>query len=199
MKLTAFVICFCLLESIAVAKPIKPKINQNTQQRIEYGCKRPKGWGNNTIEIEYNGEKRQCIINTRELVLLNTSIQDVSMELKECKENKLFCKVIGGGWLVNKINGEAVIENDKSKLQIDHILPFSYIRLNMSDCRQARRIYNFIGNLSVELADVNHKKSDALCENNDVCEKQKQICKTISLTFNDKKLCEELNKLNVDT
>ena len=91
-----------------------------------------------------------------------------------------------------------VLYNTSKKIQIDHILPYSYLRLNMKDCKLRHKYFNYLQNLTPELADVNLKKSNYLCQSTDECKKQKEICEAISIEFNDEHLCDDINKINPD-
>ena len=204
---------FVCAQNITKQHPYKPTVNQNTQIRIEYGCKRP-NWDknkktitlpvSNIIGLELNNYKptdlitiENCLFSTRHLVLFNTSRIDPTIELKMCKsqkQNRICCKVVKGEW--NVFNGETyVIEKDVKNLQIDHILPFSYIRLNMKDCALASKYYNYLPNLSTELANTNLQKSNKLCTTKPECIKQREICYKMAREFNDIHLCESLENL----
>ena len=190
----------------------KPKINKNTPKRVEYGCKRPK-WGNITENVKlkyanvkgiivdgYNNddllEIEGCIFSTRHFVLFNTSKEEPVIEVKNCN-NKNCCYVLKGAWEV--FNGEEnVVIEDPKELQIDHVLPFSYIRLNMKDCKRTNDYYNYLGNLKPELAAVNFKKSNKICETENECDIQKSICQSMAEEFEDKNLCEEINKIQFE-
>jgi len=181
----------------AVAEQLKyrPKINQNTQTRIEYGCKRPH-WSSVSLTIsddENPTKEVECFFSTRHLILLIHSIDKAEYEIVNCKKNKKCCKITSGQWKV--FDGEKeIIETNPANLQIDHILPFSYIRLNMKNCKKASLYYNYLDNLKPELSKVNNKKSNILCEEAEQCEKQKEICHKMAQEFDDEKLCEELDK-----
>lgn len=193
----------------------KPKVNKNTQTITKYGCERPNQWSKveKQISIQYknqegikmsysNGEDSEpwlqinlsCIFNTRNLMLFNTSLIEPKIDVKNCKNGKkdaTCCKVISGQWKV--FDGEKdVIETDPKNIQIDHILPFNYIRLNMKDCKMAGKYYNFIENLAPMLSSENNKKKDELCSTDEECWKQRRICQEMSNYFKDEKLCEEI-------
>ena len=193
----------------------KPQVNKNTKIRIEYGCKRPQ-WSKQTktITIKYKNIQgitindykpddelilEECIFSTRHSVLFNASATEPQIEVKKCKHNKqeaICCKVLSGQWKI--FDGEKnTIITDPKQIQIDHILPFSYIRLNMKDCRLTNKYYNYLPNLRPELANINLKKSNNLCTTNQECEEQKQICKAMAQQFDDEPLCEELNKITL--
>ena len=95
---------FVYAQNITKQHPYKPTVNQNTQIRIEYGCKRP-NWDknkktitlpvSNIIGLELNNYKstdlitiENCLFSTRHLVLFNTSRIDPTIELKMCKSQK---------------------------------------------------------------------------------------------------------------
>ena len=193
----------------------KPKINKNTQTITKYGCERPKQWSKieKQISIQYknqegvvltysNGKDSEpwtqlnltCLFNTRNLVLFNSSLIEPKIEVKNCKNGKkdaTCCKVLSGKWKV--FDGEKeIMETEPKNIQIDHILPFNYIRLNMKDCKLANKYYNFLDNLEPMLASENNKKKDELCSTNEECWKQRRICQEMSNYFKDEKLCEEI-------
>ena len=201
----------------------KPKINKHTQKRIEYGCKRPKQWKStkeiypiyfeNKAEGEFvNVLNFYCNVNTRDKILINSNVSDdVDIEynffFKDNKTNKLHydrrflrksnkrrCKMTKGKWIVKDENNEDLIVEDPKLLQIDHILPFSYIRLNMKDCRKAVEYYNFMDNLEPVLAEVNNKKNNIICKTYELCERQKEICRKMAEHFQDENLCEDIIK-----
>lgn len=213
-RITYFALLFFLFSDITFGEEFKhkPKVNHNTQIRVEYGCKRPRQWGNvekvitlsentgrSTIDNSEDIEKISiyCLFTTRHFVLFNTSFIEPAIEIKQCKKGKAdrtCCKVVAGEWLVHD-GKENVIETNPANLQIDHILPFSYIRLNMNDCKKINLYYNYLPNLTPELSKVNNKKSDVLCETKEICEKQKQICHQMANEFDDEKMCDELDKI----
>ena len=210
-----FVISFVFIFSLSASKIYaeKPKINKNTQIRIEYGCKRPQ-WGKQekTITMMYKNIKGidlehyspdskltliDCVFSTRHLVLFNTSIDEPQIEVKQYRNNhnnQLCCKVISGQWEVFDGKKNVIITNPND-LQIDHILPFSYIRLNMKDCKLTNKYYNYLPNLKPELASANLKKGNNICQTKEECDKQRQICKSMAEEFEDDKLCEEIEAL----
>ena len=220
-------ICFYFAMSFkpAIAE-YRPKVNQNTQTRIEYGCKRPKQWKmtkkvypvyfedkkNNKIKVlNFN-----CNISTRDEILISLNASDdtnieYNFFFKDQKTNKWKydneflkktnrkkCKVVKGQWIVENEAGDDIVVDDPKLLQIDHILPFSYIRLNMKDCSKITEYYNFTENLEPVLAEVNKKKSDIICETKEMCERQKAICQKMSEHFEDEHLCDEINKIKLE-
>ena len=202
---------FIFLFSASNIYAAKPKINKNTQVRVEYGCRRTK-WGTQTKTItakyknlagivveNYTPEDKitlkNCIFSTRHWVLFNTSIDEPQIEVKQCKNHqkkRTCCKVLSGRWKVFDGKKNVLITNP-AHLQIDHILPFSYIRLNMKDCKLTNKYYNYLPNLKPELASVNLKKSNNICQTAEECEMQTQICKAMAEEFEDKRLCEEID------
>ena len=223
--LFCYFVCLSLTEILFTLDAIsttnnKPKINKNTQTITKYGCERPKQWSKieKQISIQYknqegvvltysNGKDSEpwtqlnltCLFNTRNLVLFNSSLIEPKIEVKNCKNSKkeaTCCKVLSGQWKV--FDGEKdIIETEPKNIQIDHILPFNYIRLNMKDCKLANKYYNFLDNLEPMLASENNKKKDELCSTDAECWKQRRICKEMSNYFKDDKLCEEI--WNVET
>ena len=177
----------------------KPEINANTQIRTEYGCKRP-NWDWKEYTVFFNDEQIKCYMNTRNFLLYKSSLSAPILQTKKCYKNKqerICCKVVAGEWKVFDGNQE-IIEIDVGNLQIDHVLPFSYIRLNMKNCKLAGKYFNFIDNLAVMYGAENLKKKDNLCETREECEKQKKICNKIAENFADKNLCDELNKIDIE-
>ena len=209
LTILKFTFLFSPISSISYAS-FKPTINQNTQIRVEYGCKRPQwGWQERTITLKYRNVKgividdygedneltlKNCIFSTRHWILFKTAIAEPQIEVKQCKRNKterMCCKVLSGKWKV--FDGEKnVLITNPTHLQIDHILPFSYIRLNMKDCKLTNKYYNYLPNLKPELASVNLKKSNNICQTAEECEMQTQICKAMAEEFDDDGLCEDL-------
>ncbi len=213
-----FVLCnFTILEAVSKEKNIvKPKVNQNTPIIKKYGCERPKSWGNISKDIlissknanniflnkNHNSEKEDedilltipCVFSTRNYILFNTSLIEPKVEVKNTiigKKEKLLCKIISGKWRV--FDGEKYIEETEPKnIQIDHILPFAYIRLNMKDCKLTSKYYNFLENLEPMFGSENQKKKDIICSNEEECWKQIKICNSISNYFDDKHLCDNL-------
>ena len=201
--ITLIVFCCCYsargVENNSNATYYKPQINNNTPTRIEYGCQRP-DWGTYEYFTPYNNEIIKCYFNTRNVVLYNTSKVQPKIDVKPCKKNKqqkMCCKVLSGEWHL-KNGDDVVIITEPKKIQIDHILPYSYLRLNMKDCKLRHKYFNYLQNLTPELADVNLKKSNYLCQSTDECKKQKEICEAISIEFNDEHLCDDINKINPD-
>ena len=186
-------------KNIKNIKEYKPQINKNTQTRVEYGCKRP-DWGTYEYFTPYDGKIISCYFNTRNVVLYNNSKVVPQIDIKQCKkgnQDKLCCKVVSGEWEL-KNNDKNIVVNNPKQIQIDHILPYSYLRLNMKDCKMRHKYFNYLPNLTPELADVNLKKSDYLCLTFDECKKQKDICEAMSIEFNDEHLCDELNKIDLE-
>ena len=104
--------------------------------------------------------------------------------------DKGFCWIKTGTWHVKASQG-ILTTHDKNQLQIDHILPFAYLARRI-DCSQVDDYYNFEDNLQVVEAKYNRHKSDKICENEDDCKKQKEICTAMAKTFNNEHLCDDL-------
>ena len=179
---------------------MKPKVNINTQTIIKKGCERPKKWNRKEYSIIYKNKTFNCYLNTRDLVLfLNSDKNELLMSIRQCKKNKLCCKVSYGKWLVfSEQKQKPIYVYLPTELQIDHILPFSYIRLNMKNCRLSNKYYNFISNLRIMLGEENRRKSNYICLTKEECEEQIDICNQMKKKFNDKHLCDEIEKLKIE-
>lgn len=200
MKQLLILFCFLSLSTTTNANASnKPQVNKNTQIVVSYGCKRPT-WTSKKYQVVVEGQAMICYMNTRNHLLYETSIVAPQIEVKTSTnkkgKTKTRCKVLSGQWKVFDGTND-IIETDPAKLQIDHILPFSYIRLNMKDCKLAKKYFNYVDNLAVAYGAVNLKKSDNLCENQQECEQQKTICRKMSIEFDDEKLCEELENKEI--
>lgn len=212
-----FALCnFTILEAVSKEKNIvKPKVNQNTPIIKKYGCERPKTWGNikdeilikkqnvnninliNNKDLENNDKlsvRIPCVFNVRNYILFHSSLVQPKIEINNVlirNKDKLLCKVVSGKWRV--FEGQKYIEEDDvKKIQIDHILPFSYIRLNMKDCKLTSKYYNFLLNLEPMFGSENQKKKDFICSNEEECWKQLKVCNNMSVYFNDIHLCDNL-------
>ena len=173
----------------------KPTVNANTPITQSYGCKRP-NWGEKQYFVNLDNNKQvECLLNTRNYVLL-TSMRDVSISIKQCKRGKKMhncCKVVKGIF-VSKNNVEITL--DKSNLQavsVDHVLPWAYIRLNMQSCKFTSKYYNYLPNLVLIPHTENATKSDHVCQTEEECIQQREICHKMADEFNDKRLCEEID------
>lgn len=167
----------------ALSEGIHPQINKNTPDIT--GCKRPKLWGMMT-----NGDYDMIVMD---YILQKTSKKSVVL-FKNKKHGRNIAIVVAGEWKVKDLDGKEIIVKDPKKLHIDHILPWKYLSLNMKNCKPQtiNKYYNYIDNLTPELAEVNKKKSDLLCETKEQCERQIKICDKIAKDFDDKNLCENI-------
>ena len=142
-------------------------------------CKRP-SW--KVVYVEELG----CKMRFNHYLLYKTSRRPATYEI----DDKGFCWIKTGTWHVKASQG-ILTTHDKNQLQIDHILPFAYLARRI-DCSQVDDYFNFVRNLEVVEAKYNRHKSDKICENEDDCKKQKEICAAMAKTFNNEHLCDDL-------
>ena len=142
-------------------------------------CKRPR-W--KVVYVEELG----CKMRFNHYLLYKTSRRPATYDI----DDSGFCWVKTGTWHVKASQG-ILTTHDKNQLQIDHILPFAYLARRI-DCSQVDDYFNFVRNLEVVEAKYNRHKSDKICENEDDCKKQKEICAIMAETFNNEHLCDDL-------
>ena len=142
-------------------------------------CKRPR-W--KVVYVEELG----CKMRFNHYLLYKTSRRPATYDI----DDKGFCWIKTGTWHVKASQG-ILTTHDKNQLQIDHILPFAYLARRI-DCSQVDDYFNFVRNLEVVEAKYNRHKSDKICENEDDCKKQKEICAIMAETFNNEHLCDDL-------
>lgn len=138
--------------------------------------KRP-SWG--MIKIEQLG----CLMNVRNYILLANG-SDI-----ELKKEKGICKVVSGSWeVLDGDNGEYILITDPKDIEIDHIVPWSYLKRNVN-----KKDYNFVFNMLVNLKPVskryNRNKKDKVCDTEQLCNTQQYHCELIKT---------ELDKQNID-
>lgn len=141
-------------------------------------CKRPR-W-----KIVYN-ENLKCKMYYNHYILYNTSNRKPEIERKNG-----FCKVIKGHWKVKSYSGDVSVYY-ASDLNIDHILPYSYI-VKQVGCKEAKKYFNLKYNLEPLEANYNKSKKDNVCHNKEYCLKQKLICLKIEEEFKKSLNCKNL-------
>ena len=156
---------FCLSKCVYASETVK--------------CKRPR-W--KVVYVEELG----CKMRFNHYLLYKTSRRPATYDI----DDKGFCWIKTGTWHVKASQG-ILTTHDKNQLQIDHILPFAYLARRI-DCVQVDDYFNFVLNLEVVEAKYNRHKSDKICENEDDCKKQKEICTAMAKTFNNEHLCDDL-------
>ena len=156
---------FCLSKCVYASETVK--------------CKRPR-W--KVVYVEELG----CKMRFNHYLLYKTSRRPATYDI----DDKGFCWVKTGTWHVKASQG-ILTTHDKNQLQIDHILPFAYLARRI-DCSQVDDYFNFVRNLEVVEAKYNRHKSDKICENEDDCKRQKEICAVMAKTFNNEHLCDDL-------
>ena len=137
-----------------------------------------------------------CYFKTKDWVLFDKSIIEPKVKIapyKERDDSSYRCSVIGGRWIIiNDKNGKYVMEEDVRKIQVDHILPFSYIALNMENCNRTGEYYNYLENITLVLRDENEDEDDYLCRTDEECWQQTKICRNMADYFDDDVLCYKL-------
>ena len=117
--------------------------------------------------------EEKCEMNIRNFLLYRYG-KDVKIEKKG-----FVCKVVSGKWWVysdDRLN--RIIETDISKLQIDHIVPWSYIKKHIA-IEDFEEVYNSIANLRVISSRFNTKKSNRICSNTTMCNWQLEHCEDL--------------------
>ena len=163
-------------------------------------CKRPRHWGIILKKgVVLKDKSVACALSIKDYILISHD-DNKSREIKVGKE-------IGNGvhrctLLKDKVktwdgNIWRFIDYEKNKtknktsdeiIEIDHILPFDYISKNI-DCDDVNEYYNFIDNLEPTTKEYNRNKSNGLCEDAIMCEKQKVTCKALAEYFLNQDLC----------
>ena len=137
-----------------------------------------------------------CYFKTKDWILFDTSLIEpkvVILPYKERDDGSYKCSVVGGRWKVfDDASGQYVLESDVRKIQVDHILPFSYIALNMKDCKRAGEYYNYLENIVPVLRESDQPEDDYLCRTSEECWLQTKICRKMADYFDDDVLCYKL-------
>ncbi len=137
-----------------------------------------------------------CYFKTKDWILFDTSLVEPHLTIEPYKERddgSYKCSVTGGKWKVwdDKIQ-QYVIEKDVRKMQVDHILPFSYIALNMKDCSRAGEYYNYLENVVPVIREHGEEEDGYLCRTDEECWLQTKICRNMANRFDDDVLCYKL-------
>ena len=128
--------------------------------------KRP-GWQTWYLESE------KCEMNTRNFLLY---IYGENVKIEKIAH---VCKVVSGKWSVY-VNRELQrkIETDINNIQIDHIVPWSYLKKHV-DRAEHDLVYNIYSNLRPVSAKFNARKSNHICDNKIMCAWQREHCEDI--------------------
>ncbi|MBR1429019.1 MAG: hypothetical protein IJ590_02060 [Rickettsiales bacterium] len=218
-RITLSAWCFCGIIAIAHADTTvennlyNHNIKQDDLKTVrEYGCKISKlDKIRRKISVHYGNQRGiklhhmeddviitipDCYFNTKDWVLFDSSLVEPKLNIlpyKERDDGSYKCKVVGGRWNVfDDRNGKYVIENNVQNIQVDHILPFSYIALNMKDCKRAGEYYNYLENIVPVLREEEQEEDDYLCRTDEECWLQTKICRNMADHFNDDVLCYKL-------
>lgn len=218
-RITLSAWCFCSI--IAVARADTTVENDLYNHNIkkddlktvrEYGCKISKlDKIRRKISVHYGNQQGiklrhmdddviitipDCYFKTKDWVLFDTSLIEpkvVILPYKERDDGSYKCSVVGGRWKVfDDASGQYVFESDVRKIQVDHILPFSYIALNMKDCKRAGEYYNYLENIVPVIREHGEPEDDYLCRTSEECWLQTKICRKMADHFNDDVLCYKL-------
>lgn len=132
-----------------------------------------------------------CCFDTRQSVLVNNAIP-----VKIDKEDKRYCKVIGGVWY-SFYSGVEI--KDPKEIEIDHALPFDWVYSHVEDqsTENLLKIYNDEENLVIATVKENRQKGNKINLPFPVSkevqkkfkDRQLYICKKYPM-----KNCESLNK-----
>ena len=114
--------------------------------------------------------EEKCEMNIRNLLLYLYG-ENVKVEKKG-----FICKVISGKWfIVSNSNVNSIIETDIKKIQIDHIVPWSYLKKHV-EIEDFEEVYNIIANLDLSLNTYNASKSNKICYTKAICDHQRSAC-----------------------
>lgn len=161
--------------------------NQNIylkNKKINNKCKRPKNWDNIYVK------KENCFMNTRHFLLYKNAVFVEPTIKRNIRNNITYCEIVNGSWFVKK-NNDLNIEYSLENIHIDHIIPFDWLA-DQINCNDVNLVYNYILNLELADATYNKKKSNKICENKYICQRQKQICQKMNKDLNLSLKCNEL-------